>query len=196
MNRPRIPEPLKRQVRQKCAFGCVLCAAPIYDYQGITADLTWIASGDKDIVKYEVYREVSSTYGDAFSAAVLVEQFSSAVNAYDEETTLTYAATNAGVNSGDRVKYFIRATDYCGEFADSLRTPVIINGSCGPLPAASTLVEFRAGTGSLDATGTTITDFDLSGDVTLDWVVPDTVDVDDIVSYTVILRDEKYVNKK
>lgn len=28
----KIPEPVKRQVRQRCGFGCVICGLPIYDY--------------------------------------------------------------------------------------------------------------------------------------------------------------------
>lgn len=27
-----IPEPIKREVRQRCGFGCVICGLPIYDY--------------------------------------------------------------------------------------------------------------------------------------------------------------------
>lgn len=29
-SRPHVPNPLKRQVRQKCGFGCVICGIPIY----------------------------------------------------------------------------------------------------------------------------------------------------------------------
>jgi HNH endonuclease len=29
--RPPIPEPIKRQVRQRCGFGCVLCGIPLYE---------------------------------------------------------------------------------------------------------------------------------------------------------------------
>lgn len=31
-DRPPIPEPIKRAVRQRCGFGCVVCGFPIYDY--------------------------------------------------------------------------------------------------------------------------------------------------------------------
>lgn len=31
--RPAIPEPIKRAVRQRCGFGCVICGLPIYDYE-------------------------------------------------------------------------------------------------------------------------------------------------------------------
>jgi hypothetical protein len=34
-NRPAIPEPIKRQVRQECFFGCVLCGAPVFHYDHI-----------------------------------------------------------------------------------------------------------------------------------------------------------------
>jgi hypothetical protein len=27
-----IPEPVKREVRQRCGFGCVICGKPLYDY--------------------------------------------------------------------------------------------------------------------------------------------------------------------
>lgn len=30
--RRNIPEPIKRAVRQRCGFGCVICGLPIYDY--------------------------------------------------------------------------------------------------------------------------------------------------------------------
>ncbi len=30
--RPPIPDPVKRAVRQRCGFGCVICGLPIYDY--------------------------------------------------------------------------------------------------------------------------------------------------------------------
>jgi hypothetical protein len=35
MPRPKrvpIPEPLKRQIRQRCGFGCVICGLPLYEY--------------------------------------------------------------------------------------------------------------------------------------------------------------------
>ncbi len=32
-DRPAIPAPIKRVVRQRCGFGCVLCGLPIYDYE-------------------------------------------------------------------------------------------------------------------------------------------------------------------
>jgi hypothetical protein len=31
-NRPPIPEPMKRAVRQKCKFGCVVCGSPVFEY--------------------------------------------------------------------------------------------------------------------------------------------------------------------
>lgn len=31
--RAPIPEPLKRQVRQQCGFGCILCGKPLYHYE-------------------------------------------------------------------------------------------------------------------------------------------------------------------
>lgn len=31
--RPPIPEGMKREVRQRCGFGCVVCGLPIYDYE-------------------------------------------------------------------------------------------------------------------------------------------------------------------
>ncbi|NKR48795.1 cell division protein [Rhodococcus hoagii] len=31
-DRPAIPEPIKRAVRQRCGFGCVICGIPLYDY--------------------------------------------------------------------------------------------------------------------------------------------------------------------
>ncbi|MHB1527689.1 MAG: HNH endonuclease [Candidatus Dormibacteria bacterium] len=30
--RPPIPDPIKRAVRQRCGFGCVICGLPLYDY--------------------------------------------------------------------------------------------------------------------------------------------------------------------
>ncbi|MCY1352671.1 hypothetical protein D9M68_474040 [compost metagenome] len=32
-DRPAIPEPIKREVRQRCGFGCVICGLPIYEYE-------------------------------------------------------------------------------------------------------------------------------------------------------------------
>ena len=34
-DRPPIPEPIKRQVRQECGFGCILCGMPIFQYDHI-----------------------------------------------------------------------------------------------------------------------------------------------------------------
>lgn len=31
--RPEIPEPMKREVRQRCGFGCVVCGFPLYEYE-------------------------------------------------------------------------------------------------------------------------------------------------------------------
>src|SRR3982750_2806106 len=30
--RPPIPDPMKREVRQRCGFGCVICGLPLYEY--------------------------------------------------------------------------------------------------------------------------------------------------------------------
>lgn len=35
IKRPEIPEPLKRQIRQECGFGCAICGMPIFDYEHI-----------------------------------------------------------------------------------------------------------------------------------------------------------------
>lgn len=32
-NERRIPEPIKRQIRQRCGFGCVICGFPLYEYE-------------------------------------------------------------------------------------------------------------------------------------------------------------------
>jgi len=32
-NRPAIPEAIKREVRQRCGFGCVICGLPLYEYE-------------------------------------------------------------------------------------------------------------------------------------------------------------------
>ena len=36
-NRPAIPEPVKREVRQRCGFGCILCGYPLYEYHHMVA---------------------------------------------------------------------------------------------------------------------------------------------------------------
>ena len=33
--RPPIPDPMKREVRQRCGFGCVMCGLPLYTYEHI-----------------------------------------------------------------------------------------------------------------------------------------------------------------
>src|ERR1044071_10283987 len=35
-SRPQIPEPIKREVRQRCGFGCVICGMPLYNYDHMT----------------------------------------------------------------------------------------------------------------------------------------------------------------
>ncbi len=32
-DRPPIPDPMKREVRQRCGFGCVICGLPLYTYE-------------------------------------------------------------------------------------------------------------------------------------------------------------------
>lgn len=32
-DRTKIPEPMKREVRQRCGFGCVICGLPLYEYE-------------------------------------------------------------------------------------------------------------------------------------------------------------------
>jgi hypothetical protein len=34
-SRPPIPNPMKRSIRQRCGFGCVLCGLPLYEYEHI-----------------------------------------------------------------------------------------------------------------------------------------------------------------
>jgi hypothetical protein len=31
--RPPIPYEIKREVRQRCGFGCVICGSPLYEYE-------------------------------------------------------------------------------------------------------------------------------------------------------------------
>ena len=31
--RPPIPQELKREIRQRCGFGCVICGMPLYEYE-------------------------------------------------------------------------------------------------------------------------------------------------------------------
>lgn len=35
MTRPPIPSAIKREVRQKCGFGCIICGLPLYEYDHI-----------------------------------------------------------------------------------------------------------------------------------------------------------------
>ena len=35
-SRPPIPLPMRRTVRQRCAFGCIICGHPLYDYHHMT----------------------------------------------------------------------------------------------------------------------------------------------------------------
>lgn len=35
--RPPIPQPVKRAVRQRCGFGCVICGLPLYEYDHLIA---------------------------------------------------------------------------------------------------------------------------------------------------------------
>ncbi len=37
VSRPSIPSPLKRAVRQRCGFGCVVCGVPLYHYEHMVA---------------------------------------------------------------------------------------------------------------------------------------------------------------
>ncbi|MFJ8143624.1 HNH endonuclease signature motif containing protein [Streptomyces sp. NPDC096048] len=34
-NKRDIPDPIKRQIRQRCGFGCVICGLPLYEYEHI-----------------------------------------------------------------------------------------------------------------------------------------------------------------
>jgi hypothetical protein len=34
-HRPPIPQPMQREVRQRCSFGCVICGHPLYEYHHI-----------------------------------------------------------------------------------------------------------------------------------------------------------------
>lgn len=49
-NRPKIPDPIRREVRQRCGFGCVICGCPVYDYEHM---LEW------SIVKRHVASEIT-----------------------------------------------------------------------------------------------------------------------------------------
>lgn len=49
-NRPPIPEDIKREVRQRCGFGCVLCGLPLYEYEHM---LEW------SVVKRHVADEIT-----------------------------------------------------------------------------------------------------------------------------------------
>ncbi|MFF0832658.1 HNH endonuclease signature motif containing protein [Streptomyces sp. NPDC003344] len=35
-SRRKIPNPIKREVRQRCGFGCVICGLPLYEYEHMT----------------------------------------------------------------------------------------------------------------------------------------------------------------
>ena len=48
--RPEIPDAIKREVRQRCGFGCVICGMPIYEYEHM---LEWA------VVKRHVATEIT-----------------------------------------------------------------------------------------------------------------------------------------
>lgn len=35
MDRPNIPEPVKREVRKRCFFGCIICGSPVFHYDHV-----------------------------------------------------------------------------------------------------------------------------------------------------------------
>lgn len=49
-DRPPIPLPMKRAVRQRCGFGCVICGTPVYEYEHMEQ---WA------IVKHHVAEEIT-----------------------------------------------------------------------------------------------------------------------------------------
>lgn len=61
MSRPKIPLPMKRRIRQRCFFGCVMCGAPIFDYEHMTG-FTQTGHDESDITLLcpEHHREKTS----------------------------------------------------------------------------------------------------------------------------------------
>ena len=113
--RPPIPDPIQREVRQRCGFGCVICGAPLYEYHhidenpwnNVATNLTLLCDGhhkeatillltpeqiaDGNSKPYNLQHGVSSPYGlhfqgQSFDCVVGGNTFSSRLRDNEEAT--------------------------------------------------------------------------------------------------------------
>jgi len=63
MDRSNIPESIKRAVRQRCHFGCIICGIPIFDYDHIEAYSTTLSHEENNIVLLCPFHHAEKTRG-------------------------------------------------------------------------------------------------------------------------------------
>lgn len=114
-DRPPIPDPVQREVRQRCGFGCVFCGAPLYEYHhmdenrrnNVPANITLLCGthhteatnrlltpeqiSQADGIPFNLQHGVSSPYGlhfqgDSFTCVIGGNTFSSRLRDADHAT--------------------------------------------------------------------------------------------------------------
>lgn len=74
--RPPVPDPVKREVRQRCGFGCVLCGLPLYEYHHLIA-----YSECQEHVGSNITLLCDAHHKEATNSLITFEQISQANNA-------------------------------------------------------------------------------------------------------------------
>lgn len=123
--RPPIPPEIKREVRQRCGFGCVICGLPIYEYEHM---LEWA------VVQRHVADEITllcrQHHGEKTNGLLPKENVLAAnLNPFNKRVGVTknyllhYSGDSVKVNIGDNVFSYDGMPD---QFAFA---PLVIDGS-------------------------------------------------------------------
>jgi hypothetical protein len=112
-SRPAIPDPMKRSVRQRCGFGCVVCGVPIYQYEHMEE-----YSVVKEHKEDNIILLCPNHHQDKTSGRLSIDEVKKhAENPRNKKTDHTSPYNRLFV-SGPRVEFFVSNTKYISTIED------------------------------------------------------------------------------
>ena len=143
-NRPPIPDPIRRAVRQRCAFGCVICGLALYEYDHIV-QYSEVQTHEADNIVLLCNRHDREKTNRLLPVEAVVEASKNPANAGRGESapyTLHYSEDACEANVASNIYFAPRLGE--GTFT----VPVIVDDT--------PLLLFRVEDGHLPSVGSTV----------------------------------------
>ncbi len=121
MSRPAIPEEIKRLVRQRCRFGCVICGIPLFHYDHIE-DFAEVLKHEENNITLLCPNHHQMKTSKRLSKELLLERDAKPFNA-ERERTAKYAI--GLVSAGPYAKFFAGGNSYIFDIVPGKLCPCI-----------------------------------------------------------------------